>query len=98
MENIQTLQQLEHILNQHPDTKPLNFREACKYLGCSASYLYKLTHLQAIPHYKPNGKKIYFSKPELDQYLFRNRIKPLTEIESEASNYVVNGKSKKVVK
>ena len=93
MENSQTLHELEQILKTHSDdTKPLRFRDACVYLGCSSSYLYKLTHRKSIPYYKPNGKMIYFKKLDLEQYLLRNRIKSIEEIENEASQYVVNGR------
>ena len=45
----------------------LNFNETCNYLELSQSHLYKLTSTGAIPHYKPNGKKIYFQREELDR-------------------------------
>jgi len=61
----------------------LNINEACKYLDLSKSYLYKLTHLRKIPHYKP-GKKIYFKKEDVDNYIFRNRIKTESEIQAQA--------------
>lgn len=50
--------------------------EAAQYLGMSKSYLYKLTSKGAIPHYKPFGKMVYFNRPELEQWLQRNRIVP----------------------
>ena len=46
--------------------------KACKYLGLSKSTLYKLTMNGDIPHYKPTGKKIYFSKNELDNWVKTN--------------------------
>ncbi len=46
--------------------------KACKYLGLSKSTLYKLTMNGEIPHYKPTGKKIYFSKNELDNWVKTN--------------------------
>jgi len=61
-----------------------NFKEACKFLGYSESYLYKLTHLRQIPYYKPNGKKIYFKKEDCENHLLRNRIKTAFELKQEA--------------
>lgn len=58
--------------------------EACKYLGYSKSYLYKLTHLRKIPHYKPNGKKIYFLKEDCKNLLLSNRVKTASELQQEA--------------
>ena len=54
--------------------KPLTFKEARDYLGFSSSYLYKLTSLQLIPHYKPSGKVIFFSKEELRAWVYSHRI------------------------
>ena len=48
--------------------------EACQYMGIAESYLYKLTSAKKIPHYKPNGRMIYFNKQELDQWLLSNPI------------------------
>ena len=52
----------------------LTVNEASEYLNVSISWLYKLTHLKKLPHYKPNGKMIYFKKSDLDIWLLRNRI------------------------
>ena len=51
----------------------LNFNEACKYLDVSPSHLYKLTSSKQIPHFCPQGKKLYFKREELDAWLQRNR-------------------------
>ena len=61
----------------------LNFNETCDYLELSHSHLYKLTSAGAIPHYKPNGKKIYFKRSELDEWVLRNRTATAAEIESQ---------------
>lgn len=54
--------------------KMLTLEEAARYLGVSKSNLYQLIHRRAIPHYKPNGKMVYFNRLELDKWLQRNRI------------------------
>ncbi len=51
----------------------LNFNEACKYLDVSPSHLYKLTSTKQVPHFCPQGKKLYFRRDELDAWLQRNR-------------------------
>lgn len=51
----------------------LNFNEACKYLDVSPSHLYKLTSTKQVPHFCPQGKKLYFRRDELDTWLQRNR-------------------------
>jgi len=66
----------------------LNFDEVAAYTGLSKSYLYKLTCSGGIPCYKPQGKHIYFNKPEVDRWLLQNRKATTNEIESQASTFV----------
>lgn len=72
----------------------LNFNEACKYLDISQSHLYKLTSSKSIPHFCPQGKKLYFKRVELDDWLQRNRQTPLDEIEALANEYVIKKRRK----
>ena len=88
---IEKLTNIENLLKGQTE-KPLTFEEAADYLGLSKSYLYKLTCSNKIPHYKPQGKRLYFSKSELDIWLFRNPVKTTGKIEQEADDYIVNGK------
>lgn len=67
-----------------------NMSETVDYTGLAKSTIYKLVHNRAIPCHKPNGKLLYFRKEDLDNYLTRNRIKPASEIEEEAVNYLTN--------
>ena len=70
----------------------LNFNDACNYLDISASHLYKLTSQKSIPHFCPQGKKLYFNRAELDEWLQRNRQSSSDEIETMASNYLLTNK------
>lgn len=67
----------------------LNFNEACSYLELSQSHLYKLTSTKQIPHFCPQGKKLYFNRHELDGWLQRNRQSTSEEIEKQATNYII---------
>ena len=69
---LEKLTTLEELL-KNKDDRPLTFKEACTYLGYAPSYLYKLTYRNVIPHYKPTGKMIFFSKNEVDQWIFKSR-------------------------
>lgn len=60
--------------------------------GLSKSHLYKLTCSRAIPHYKQNGKNLYFAKSEVEAWMKQGRVKTQTEAEQEAIAYVVTGK------
>lgn len=65
------------------------------FLNLSKSYLYKLTSGNLIPHYKPQGKMLYFEKSELEAWLRQNPVKTKTQIEQEAQKYVLNHPLKK---
>lgn len=58
----------------------LTISEASAYLGLSESYIYKLTASKQIPHYKPNGKLVYFNRKELRDWALRNQVKPHQEM------------------
>ncbi|KAA3901740.1 helix-turn-helix domain-containing protein [Bacteroides ovatus] len=55
----------------------LTTAEASAYLGLSESYIYKLTSLKQIPHYKPNGKLVYFNRKELCKWAMRNQVQTI---------------------
>ena len=66
------LNELESLLKQKQD-QPFNFNQAAQYLGFSHSYLYKLTSRKIIPCHRPTGKMLFFSKNELDNWIFEKR-------------------------
>lgn len=66
----------------------LTLEEASEYLGVSKSQLYKLTRTAAIPHYKPNGKFIYFDRKELVDWVKQNPVKTKKQHELDAVRYV----------
>lgn len=80
------------IAEQAINTKEiLNFNEATQYLGVSKSYLYKKTSTNSITHFCPEGKRIYFKRSDLDQWLLRNRRATTEEIEAEAIATAIRG-------
>ena len=88
---LEKLERIEKLLEtqQAMQKQVLNFNDTCIYLELSQSHLYKLTSTGSIPHYKPNGKKLYFKREELDTWLLRNRNNSIDEIEQEAANYLI---------
>jgi excisionase family DNA binding protein len=83
----------ERLDEQNLLSKPVhNVQEAARYLRMSESHLYKLTSLKQIPHYCPQGKKIYFNRLELDEWLLRNRKSASDEIDKAASDYIIRNK------
>ena len=88
LKNIESMLQQQTLLQKDV----LNLTEAHAYLDISASRLYKLTSQKLIPHFCPQGKKLYFRREELDQWLLRNRQDSTDEIETKAANYLLTHK------
>jgi excisionase family DNA binding protein len=66
---------------------PMGVKELSEYLKLSNSAIYKLTSSSQIPHYK-GGKRLYFKKEDIDEWIFSNRIKTINDIEKEAMAYI----------
>ena len=87
---LQKLSNIESLLSK--SDRPLTLDEASQYLNISKSFLYKLTSTNRITHYKPNGKRIYFQKSDLDKWLMRIPVRSIEQIEQDADDYIVNGR------
>jgi len=70
----------------------LSFEEASTFLNLSKSYLYKLTSGGLIPHYKPQGKMLYFEREQLENWLRQNPVRTQAQVEDEAQLYIHNHK------
>ena len=86
----QRIEELEALV--YASKNVLSFDEASKFLSLSKSYLYKLTSAGLIPHYKPQGKMIYFEKNILEEWLRQNPVKTQAQIANEAQKYLLNRK------
>ncbi len=62
------------------ESKYLDVEEVQKITGFSKSYIYKLTSSRTISFFKPFGKKVYFSKQEIEAKFKANRISSKNEI------------------
>ena len=62
----------------------LNLEEAAMFMGISRSTLYKMTHKNVIPFYRPNGKLIYFEKSELLAWMRKSRVSSTEEVSENA--------------
>ena len=51
-------------------------------------------HSQSIPHFRPNGKKLYFKRSELNDWLLRNRVDTTAEVEQQAADYRIRSNFK----
>jgi excisionase family DNA binding protein len=89
----QRLDTIERLLRGQKSV--LTFEEGCEFTGLSKSYMYKLTHRNKIPYFKPHGKNIYFSREELEKWLLKNPVKTAEAVEQEAANYATLGRGRK---
>lgn len=63
-----------------------NVEEAAMFLGLSDSRVRHLMWEKEIPYYK-RGTKVYLKKKELEEWMLRDRIPTMEEIEQEAYSY-----------
>ena len=88
LKNIESMLQQQNLLQKNV----LNLSEAQTYLDIRASHKSKLTSQQLLPHFCPQGKKLYFRREELVHWLLRNRHDSTDEIEIMAANYLLTHK------
>ena len=71
----------------NPPEQFLTVREAADFLNLSVPTIYSKVSKGELPVMK-RGKKLHFSNSELMQYLKEGRKRTLSEMESEAENYL----------
>lgn len=79
---IQRITVLENVILAAKEV--LTLEEAAIFMGVSRSTLYKMTHNNVIPFYRPNGKLIYFEKSVLLEWMRKNQVMSKEQIESTA--------------
>lgn len=93
MENIliEKIEELKKLINEQNIQRKevLAFDEAALYLGISKSHLYKMTSTGTISCYKPSGKRIYFKRAELDEWLVSKKQFSIDDIQSKADDYLI---------
>jgi excisionase family DNA binding protein len=66
---------------------PMNVKEVASYLHLAVATIYGLTHSGIIPYYK-TGKKLYFKKDDIDEWIFSKKRKTHDDIAKEAMEYI----------
>jgi excisionase family DNA binding protein len=80
-----------------PDNRNVfNSTAAAEYLGVAKPTLYSYVSSGKIPFSKPTGKRIFFQKEKLDEWLLQNPHKSNYEIEMDASNYILRSGRRKL--
>lgn len=92
------LDQIETLISSWPSAQPeedslLNVQQAAELLDLSTPTIYGLVHKAQIPVCK-RGKRLYFSKKELNDWIMKGRRKTLSELQNEANEYL-NTKTKR---
>jgi excisionase family DNA binding protein len=92
LDKLNTIENLLRIVKKDdkitvPIAEVFNLNQAAEYVSLSKSAIYKKTSERNIPHFK-KGKKLYFKRIELDEWLTENKISTHAEIEKEADNYI----------
>ena len=97
MDNIisNKLNSLGDAQKSEPEDEILDISQVCDLLRYSRATVYALVEKREIPHYK-KGRKIWFSKNELFEWLKSGRKKTKKELENEAEKYLLNTKSNKM--
>ncbi len=68
--------------------KIMDIAQLTEYLGLSKSHIYKLTSTHKIPHSK-RGKRLYFDKEKINEWVLENEIWTKKDIEQQAPNYLI---------
>jgi excisionase family DNA binding protein len=66
----------------------LSVEEAAKMLNVSKAHIYRLTQNRELPYFCPAGKKYYFRREDLSNYLTRNRTASAEELEAQANKFI----------
>jgi excisionase family DNA binding protein len=81
-EEVKRLIKLQTSINKNV----LTIEEASLLTGLKISTLYKYVSENQIPSYKPQGKRLFFKRTELENWLLRNKQKSNYELENEVRN------------
>ena len=84
LEKLEALIERQYILSK----EILSLEEAAQYLQLSKSCLYKMTSSKEIPYYVPGGKKIYFRRIELDNWILNSKVNSVNEFDDDAESYL----------
>lgn len=87
LEKIERLLQTQSNVAQNDGDKLLTIREAAEVIHLSVPTIYGLVQRREIPVSK-KGKRLYFTKQELVEWIKSGRKKTATEIRSDVDQYI----------
>jgi excisionase family DNA binding protein len=81
------IQDFNSINSKVPEDQSMNILEVADYIKVAKTTIYGLTHKNTIPYYKL-GKKLFFKKSEIDEWINSKKRKTKNDIEEEANEYI----------
>ena len=52
----------------------LTIKDVAELTGYTRDYIYKLVWLKKIPHHKPNKKRLYFERGEIENWMLQGNV------------------------
>ena len=89
LEAYNSLKERVEYLEAQASKSTLLIADVATMTGLSKSHIYKLTCTNQIPHYKPNGKHLYFDRSEVEAWMKRGRVQTNDEARQIATTYNV---------
>lgn len=95
---IESLERIENLLSSKSKVglvsdRLMTVKDAAEYLSITSSAIYKLTHTNKIPFNK-KGKRVYFLKSDILEWVKSGKIKTSDEIAVEAEKYILTHRNK----
>ena len=88
-ELLQELREIKALIEQGINAdRPMNVEEASKFLGFSTSTVYDLCSQRKITHHKPNGKRLFFKRQDLLDFMLRNKVSSDSQVDDMALKYL----------
>ena len=88
-EVLQELKEIKALIEQGiKSDRPMNIEEASKFLGLSVNYVYALCNKKKLSHFKPNGKKLFFLREDLLNFILRNKVSSDSQVDDMALKYL----------
>lgn len=96
MDNTKEMIDLLHQIKRNTELaakKVLTISEVSALTGITKGTLYRMTSEKRIPHYKNNGRLLFFDRTEIEQWCLTNKVRTNDEIMADATAHCVNHKN-----
>ena len=96
---LESLERIENLLKQknelaNESDKLFTVKETAEFLNLAVPTIYGLIHKMEIP-YSKQGKRLYFLKSDLFEWIKSGRRKTMAEIKIDADSYILRSRSRR---